>query len=89
LSDQELQDKIELEITSLLNLTAPPTLMRFRKWNKAIPQFNVGYGEIRTAAAQFEKKYPGIHIKGNYLQGIAIPALLQDAVTLAATLKKK
>lgn len=89
LSDQELQDKIELEITSLLNLTAPPTLIRFRKWNKAIPQFNAGYGEIRAAAAQFEKKYPGIHIKGNYLQGVAIPALLQDAVTLAATLKKK
>lgn len=89
LSDSELQDKIVGEITSLLHLTAPPTLLRFRKWNKAIPQLNVGHQQTRTAAAQFEKKYPGIQLKGNYLQGVAIPALLQDAVTIAAALKKK
>ncbi|KAG4069296.1 hypothetical protein HA402_012149 [Bradysia odoriphaga] len=87
--DQEtLQQQVVSEIRSLLQLSAPPVMQKFSTWPKAIPQLNVGHVKLRNAVSVFEKKYPGIHLSGNYLQGVAIPALLQHAATLAASLKK-
>jgi oxygen-dependent protoporphyrinogen oxidase len=83
-----LQQKAVAEIMALLHLSAPPVMQQFSTWNKAIPQLNVGHVKLRNAVTDFEKKYPGIHITGNYLQGVAIPALLQHAAALAASLKK-
>ncbi|SEW54564.1 protoporphyrinogen oxidase [Chitinophaga arvensicola] len=88
MSEETLQQQVVSEVRSLLNLSAPPVMQRFSTWPKAIPQLNVGHIRLRSAVADFEKKYPGIHISGNYLQGVAIPALLQHAATLAASLKK-
>jgi protoporphyrinogen/coproporphyrinogen III oxidase len=82
------QQRVVEEITSLLHLSAPPVMQRFSTWEKAIPQLNVGHAKLRSAVADFEKKYPGIYIQGNYLQGVAIPALLQHAAVFAASLKK-
>lgn len=88
LSPETLQQRVIEEITSLLHLSAPPVMQRFSTWNKAIPQLNVGHVKLRNAVEEFEKKYPGLYIRGNYLQGVAIPALLQYAATFAASLKK-
>lgn len=85
---EALQQQIVSEVRSLLQLSAPPVMQQFSTWPKAIPQLNVGHVKLRSAVADLEKKYPGIHISGNYLQGVAIPALLQHAATLAASLKK-
>ena len=83
-----LQQQVVSEIQSLLHLSSPPVMQHFSQWNKAIPQLNIGHVKLRRAVDDLEKKYPGIHISGNYLQGVAIPALLQYAATLAASLKK-
>jgi oxygen-dependent protoporphyrinogen oxidase len=88
MSPEALQQQVIAEITSLLHLSAPPVMQRFSTWEKAIPQLNVGHVKLRSAVEDFEKKYPGIYIRGNYLQGVAIPALLQYAAVFAASLKK-
>lgn len=88
MNPETLQQQVVSEVRSLLHLSAPPVMQRFSTWNKAIPQLNIGHVKLRNAVKDFEKKYPGIHISGNYLQGVAIPALLQHAAALAASLKK-
>ncbi|WP_143306989.1 protoporphyrinogen oxidase [Chitinophaga vietnamensis] len=83
-----LQQKILSEIQSILHLTAGPVMQRFTVWPHALPQLNTGHAKLRAAVAGFEQKYPGIHVSGNFLHGVAVPALLQHAATLAASLKK-
>ena len=83
-----LQQCVVAEIMALLHLSAPPVMQRFSTWNKAIPQLNVGHARLRIAVEDFEKNYPGLYIRGNYVQGVAIPALLQSAASFAASLKK-
>ncbi|TWF37106.1 oxygen-dependent protoporphyrinogen oxidase [Chitinophaga polysaccharea] len=83
-----LQQRVIAEITALLGLTAAPVMQRLSEWKHAIPQLNVGHAKLREAVHAFEEKYPGLIISGNYVQGVAIPALLQHAATLAASLKK-
>ncbi|MFY0254006.1 protoporphyrinogen oxidase [Chitinophaga sp. 30R24] len=86
MSPEALQQQVVSEIRSLLQLSAPPELQRFSSWERAIPQFNIGHAKLRSAVSVFEKNYPGIFIAGNYLQGVAIPALLQHAGTMAEKL---
>lgn len=88
LSPDAWQQQVIKEITTILHLTAPPVMQRFSTWPKAIPQLNVGHAKLRNAVANFEKQYPGISIQGNYIRGVAIPALLQHAATFAAALAK-
>lgn len=88
MSAEALQQEVIREITQLLHLSAPPVMQRFSSWDKAIPQLNRGYAGLRQAIAAFEQQYPGIHIGGNYMQGVAIPALLQHAAAFALSMKK-
>lgn len=83
-----LQEQVIKEIQSLLPIYAAPVMQHFSYWNKAIPQLNIGHAKLRAAITDFEHKYPGIHICGNYVQGVALPALLQHAAVLAGSLKK-
>ncbi|WP_160713940.1 protoporphyrinogen oxidase [Chitinophaga solisilvae] len=85
---EQLKQHVLREVSSLLGITAAPVMQHFGYWDKAIPQLNIGHAKLRAAAKAFEEKYPGLHLSGNYLQGVAIPGLLQHAATLAASLKK-
>ncbi|NIG57360.1 protoporphyrinogen oxidase [Chitinophaga sp. Cy-1792] len=83
-----LQQKILKELGELLGISAAPVMQHFEVWPKAIPQLNVGHEKLRAAVTGFEKTHPGIHIAGNYLHGVAVPALIKYASELADTIAK-
>jgi oxygen-dependent protoporphyrinogen oxidase len=85
----ELQEKVRSEFCELLQLSGKPVMQHFSVWDRAIPQLNIGHAAIRKAVTAFQQQYPGVYISGNYLFGVAIPALLQHAKTLALELKEK
>jgi len=86
MNDDALQQKILEELTTLLQLQRPPLLRHFSRWDKAIPQLNTGHRQVRAAVQDFEQRFPGIHISGNYLSGVAVPAIIQHAAVLAEKL---
>lgn len=81
LSVEKLQEQVIREVMSLLGLQTPPELQRFSEWKKAIPQLNIGHAEIRRQIKAFEERYPGIQLGGNYVSGVAVPAIIQAAKT--------
>ncbi|MET6995829.1 protoporphyrinogen oxidase [Chitinophaga defluvii] len=89
MSQAALQENVLREFRELLQLSDKPVMQHFSVWEHAIPQLNVGHAAIRKAVDTFQQKFPGLHISGNYLCGVAIPALLQHARTLAMELMKK
>ncbi|WP_298732639.1 protoporphyrinogen oxidase [uncultured Chitinophaga sp.] len=86
MSDEDLQQKILSELGTLLQLTKPPVMQHFSRWEKAIPQLNTGHRQVRAAVQAFEERFPGIFISGNYISGVSIPAVLQHAGGLAEKL---
>lgn len=86
MSDEALQQKVLAELGSLLQLSQAPVMQHFSRWEKAIPQLNIGHRNIRAAMQAFEERFPGIFISGNYMSGVAIPAILQHAGGLAERL---
>ncbi len=83
MDDTALQQTILDELKVLLQIQQPPVLQRFSRWEKAIPQLNTGHQQVREAVKILEQQYPGIYISGNYLSGVAVPAILQQAAVIA------
>lgn len=84
--EHALQQKILSELGKLLQLGAEPVMQHFSRWDKAIPQPNTGHQQVRETVRAFEQRFPGIHISGNYLSGVAVPAILQHTEKLAEQL---
>ena len=68
------------EINSILGVIGPPTFVHLKYWKKAIPQYKIGYGRYFEALNLIEEKYTGIHILGNYRNGISLDDCLSSSI---------
>ncbi len=60
------------EFQELMKIKGEPVFQSSRFWSKAIPQYNIGYIEHEKAFEEFENKYPGFFLGGNYRGGISL-----------------
>ncbi len=67
-----LLTKVRCEFESLMRITSNPTFTSERFWEKAIPQYNLGYIEHERYFDEFEKRNPGLFISGNFRGGISV-----------------
>jgi protoporphyrinogen/coproporphyrinogen III oxidase len=67
------------ELMSILKLKTPPEMQHFAEWEKAIPQFNLDSMDYRFSVKEFTAEHPGIQLAGNYISGVAVPAIIQAA----------
>ena len=78
-----LFNKARGEFESLMKINGAPTLINYRYWNKAIPQYNIGYIEHERYFAEFEKNNPGIFLSGNFRGGISVGDCIKNAEVTA------
>jgi len=60
------------EFHAIMGITADPEILKYKFWNKAIPQYNLGHIEHDKYFEEFEKKNPGLFLSGNYRGGISV-----------------
>jgi len=60
------------EFQEIMKIKGAPEFQTYRYWHKAIPQYNIGYIEHERYFDEFEKKYKGIILSGNYRGGISV-----------------
>lgn len=70
------------ELAELLGAQGEPRTCDVAVWRNAIPQYNLGYGEILAAIAATEERFPGLHLLGNYRGGISVPDCVQSGMRL-------
>lgn len=70
-TNETIQEVIE-DFKSIMNINEEPVLIRQRMWEKAIPQYNIGYIEHENYFEKFEKNNPGFFLSGNYRGGISV-----------------
>ena len=68
------------EIKSLLGVIGRPTFVHLKHWEKAIPQYKIGYGRYIEALNLIEENYPGIYLLGNYRNGISLDDCLSSSI---------
>lgn len=60
------------DLKKLLQVEGKPQFIFQKQWEKAIPQYNLGYGEIKTQFDSLENDNPGLYFTGNYRAGISV-----------------
>ncbi|HCV42708.1 MAG TPA: hypothetical protein DGH68_04425, partial [Bacteroidetes bacterium] len=72
LDDADVLSLVKSELGSIMNITGSPVYTRINRWNKAIPQYNLGYHKVVEAIEACEKENPGLFFCSNYRGGIAV-----------------
>ena len=78
-----LLTKVRKEFEALMSITADPIFTSERFWEKAIPQYNLGYIEHERFFDDFEKRNPGMFISGNYRGGVSVGDCIKNADLVA------
>jgi oxygen-dependent protoporphyrinogen oxidase len=85
LSDAELLNCVRQDLQRALGLSADPSFHRVSRWQRGIPQYNVGHlARLRRIDAQLSK-LPGLSLTGNAFRGVG----LNDCIRNSAALAKK
>lgn len=67
------------DLQRLLGVAGSPVFERHKVWEKAIPQYEVGYDAVKHCLARLEAAHPGLYFAGNYRDGISVPDTLDAA----------
>jgi len=83
IQEEVLIHQVILEFKQIMQIKDDPEFIRFMKWNKAIPQYNIGYIEQEEYFSKFENMNPGVFLGGNYRGGISIGDSVKNSKALA------
>jgi oxygen-dependent protoporphyrinogen oxidase len=88
LDDAELLRRVTGEIRSILGAQGAPVFARIIRWNKAIPQYNMGYKAVLDAVTRFEDEHPGLYFCSNFRGGIAVGDCVMSGKATAERIQK-
>ncbi len=72
MTEDDLYKKVLTEFKETMKISAEPVFMKKKIWEKAIPQYNLGYIEHENYFEKFEKENLGLYLGGNYRGGISV-----------------
>lgn len=70
------------EFQKTMGIAGKPEFIKSKFWEKAIPQYNLGYVEHENYFRQFEENNPGIILGGNYIGGISVGDCIKNSEVL-------
>lgn len=72
------------ELGEILGVTGDPVYSRLHAWPRAIPQYNLGYGQYLKVIESCEQSHAGLLIGGNVRDGISLTNCIAAGHKLAA-----
>ncbi|MFC2094153.1 protoporphyrinogen oxidase [Bacteroidota bacterium] len=78
-NEEELLNTVRREFEELMKIKGEPIHLAKRFWEKAIPQYTIGYVESENYFDHFEKDNRGIFLSGNYRGGISVGDCIKNA----------
>jgi len=67
------------EFEQIMKITQKPESIKYRFWERAIPQYSIGYIEKEKAMDEFERNNKGIFLGGNYRGGISVGDCIKNS----------
>jgi len=71
------------ELNSIMQFSGKPVYLNITRWQKSIPQYEIGYQQKMDLLAQFEESNQGLLLAGNYRGGIAVGDCVKNAYEIA------
>lgn len=84
LDDEELARRVDAEVRWVTGLRRPAGAWRVRRWDDALPQYDVGHRErVDRIRHELGTRHPGLHVAGAALDGVGLAARAAEAERLA------
>ena len=74
---------VHREIKPLMQLREGPVFSNVSIWPRALPQYNLGHTARLAAINNCRADFPGLYLTGNYMNGPAIGACVEQALKVA------
>jgi oxygen-dependent protoporphyrinogen oxidase len=71
------------ELREILGVTGDPVFQQLHTWPRAIPQYNLGYGQYLRAIETCEAQHDGLLIGGHVRDGISLTNCIAAGQKLA------
>ncbi|HEX8272517.1 MAG TPA: protoporphyrinogen oxidase [Longimicrobiaceae bacterium] len=71
------------ELAALLGVRGEPLFRHHAAWPRAIPQYLLGYGEVKARMDALERANPGLHLAGSYRAGVSVGDTLASGLAAA------
>jgi oxygen-dependent protoporphyrinogen oxidase len=78
-SQKEIAETVCAEVENILGISGPPATLFARRYERALPQYNIGHSETISALNKLAETVPGLFFAGNYLSGPSIGACVEQA----------
>ena len=82
-SPEQISAIASSELSSVLGITGAPVTQHLWRWQRALPQYNIGHQAIVSALRDLSARTPGIFLAGNYLAGPSIGSCVEHANEIA------
>jgi oxygen-dependent protoporphyrinogen oxidase len=78
-SDATLTQIMMDELKGIMQLEGNPIFCKIGRWDRAIPQYRLGYRSVIDAIEKFQRQNPGLYICSNYKGGISVGDCVMSA----------
>ncbi len=86
-NEEAVVKRVRNEFEEIMKINSKPVYISTRLWEKAIPQYKLGYVEHENYFDHFEKENKGIIISGNFRGGISIGDCIKNAELVVQKIK--
>jgi protoporphyrinogen/coproporphyrinogen III oxidase len=84
LSEDDLEAVMDRDRQSLCGRSVPPVARLVHRWRAALPHYDVQLESVQARGLDLPK---GVFLVGNYVAGIGVPMLLEQAAAVAARVR--
>ncbi len=74
--DDQILQLVRQDLRRLLGITGDPDMVHITRWQRAIPQYEVGHQYYLDRIQALEDTHQGLFFGGNYCDGISVPDLI-------------
>ena len=83
MNDAEIISLVIQDLAPLVDIRNQPVITRVTRWEKAIPQYNLGYEKTLEACAAVERDAHGLIVGGSFRGGPSISACIESGARMA------
>jgi oxygen-dependent protoporphyrinogen oxidase len=83
LAETELAKRVEADLRDLLGISEPPLFVEVAKWERSMPQYEVGHLDRIKEIENSLHEFPGIMLAGNAYHGAGIPDCIRSGEAAA------
>jgi len=83
LNEATLATKCEADLRELLNIREDPRFVEVAKWERSMPQYEVGHLDRVASIENSMRELPGLALAGNAYRGTGIPDCIRSGETAA------